>query len=77
MVGIGRSDWITETYGEKLAAFAEEHDLPESRVEQAFRDHCETFQSTVVDGTSTEIVRRLAFEKLRWHAPGFDGGSPG
>lgn len=64
-----RSDWINGTYEEKLAEFAAERELPRARVDQAFREHCETFRSEVVDGTAPETVRRLAFQKLRWHPP--------
>lgn len=63
-------NWIDETYEEELERVAEEREVALSHVEQAFRDHCETFQSTVVEGTPPDVVRRLALEKLAWHPPG-------
>lgn len=60
-------DWIDETYGEKLAAFAAERDISQDRVERIFREHCETFQATVIEDTSGDVVRRLALDKLQWH----------
>ena len=62
-------DWIDETYEEKLERVAEERDVTLSRVKRTFRDHCETFQSTVVEGTPPDVVRRLALDKLAWHPP--------
>lgn len=67
MVDSTRSRWITETYSEKLASFAADRDVSEDSTKQAFRNYCETFRSTVVDGTSADIVRQLAFRKLQWH----------
>lgn len=64
-----RSDWIDETYDEKLGNFAASQGAPRGCVDQAFREHCETFQSTVIEGTTVEVVRQLAFHKLEWHPP--------
>lgn len=67
-----RIDWITAEYRAKLTEFAAEHEVPRSTVEAAFRDHCETFQSAVVDGTSDDVVRNLGYRKLQWHPPEAD-----
>jgi len=64
-----RLDWITEAYSAKLERFAAEHEMSQSTVEGSFREHCATFQSLVVDGTSRDVVRELAYRKLHWHPP--------
>jgi len=67
MIDSTRSRWITETYSEKLASFAADRDVSEDSAEEAFRSHCRTFRSAAVDDTSADVVRQLAFRKLRWH----------
>lgn len=64
-----RSDWIDGTYDEKLEQFAAAQGVPRACVDQAFREHCETFQADVVDGTAADVVRQLAHHKLQWHPP--------
>lgn len=64
-----RSDWIDATYDEKLKNFATAQGVPRGCVDQAFRDHCATFQSAVVEDTTADVVRQLAFDKLQWHPP--------
>lgn len=62
-------DWINDEYGSKLEKFAAERGMSRHRVERAFRDHCETFRTQVMDDTSPDVVRRLAYDKLEWHSP--------
>lgn len=62
-------DWITDEYASELEEFATERGLSHSRVKRTFRDHCEMFQEEVMDDTAPEIVRRLAYDKLKWHSP--------
>lgn len=64
-----RSDWINGMYDEKLEDVAAVQGVPRACVDQAFRTHCETFQTDVVDGTDASVVRQLAFHKLQWHPP--------
>jgi hypothetical protein len=64
-----RSHVPDEEYGEKLKAFAAENGLNSGGVKDAFRDHYRTFEETTSDGTPPEVLRRLAFHKLRWDPP--------
>lgn len=64
-----RLDWITEAYSAKIERFAAEHEMSQFTVEGSFREHCATFQSSVVEGTSRDVVRELAYRKLHWHPP--------
>lgn len=61
--------WIDDEYESKLDGFATERNMSQARVRRAFRGHCETFQEQVIDGTPPDVVRRLAYDKLKWHAP--------
>ena len=72
-----RSNWIDETYDQKLGNFATSRGVPRGSVDQAFREHCETFQSIVTEGTTVDIIRQLAFRKLEWHPPKGTEPTPG
>lgn len=57
---------IDEEYEEKLDRFAAENDMSREAVEQSFREYCSMFHETT-DGKPNDVIRRLAFHKLKWH----------
>lgn len=57
---------IDEEYEEKLDQFAAENDVSCEAVEQSFREYCRMFHETTA-GKPDDVIRRLAFHKLKWH----------
>lgn len=63
------NDWINDEYGSELEEFATEQGMSDAQVKRTFRNHCETFRKQVMDDTSPDAVRRLVYDKLKWHSP--------